>query len=292
MTADHDLPPDDLTPAPPPSPLPSPGTQLRTAREAAGLTVEGFAAQTKLAISTLEALEGDDFGALLEPVYVRGYYRKCARLLGLSEDDLIAAYNTRVAYEPPQPPTRIRLSASADVSSGGGSGRWLGLVLLVLLLAALAYLFLAPSGGIDRDNNGEQTRTLQPTPDESVAAASATPEPAAAQARATPTATAAPAVVAAPPATPDPDAESGAEAVLSLAFREASWVRINDATGRALMNGLMDAGTRETVRGEPPYEVFLGNAPGVELRFGDGAVDLAPVTQSNRTARLTLPATP
>jgi cytoskeleton protein RodZ len=290
MTADHDLPPENLAPPPPPPPLPSPGTQLRTAREAAGQTVEGFAAQTKLAVSTLEALESDDFGALLEPVYVRGYYRKCARLLGLSEDDLIAAYNTRVAYEPPQPPTRIRLSASADVSSGGGSGRWLGLLLLVILVAALAYLFLAPSGGTSSDDNDEQVRALQPAPDVPSVAPSATPVSESVQARQAPAATATPTNVAPPPE--DTDAESGAEAVLALAFREASWVRINDATGRALMNGLMDAGTRKTVRGEPPYEVFLGNAPGVELRFGEGAVDLAPVTQSNRTARLTLPATP
>ena len=79
---------------------------------------------------------------------------------------------------------------------------------------------------------------------------------------------------------------------LNLQFRETSWVRINDAEGRALMNGLMNGGTAQTVKeGTPPLSVFFGNAPGVVLEFNGQPVDLGPYTQSNRTARLTLPLT-
>lgn len=291
MTAQSELPPDHEAPTPAPPQRPSPGAQLRAAREAADLSVESFAAQTKLTVATLEALEADDFGALLEPVYVRGYYRKCARLLGLSEEELIAAYNARVAYEPPRPPTRIRLSASADVSgTGGGLGRWLGLLLLLAIAGLVGYLFFAPTpsppGGMDEGASFLQPSSVAEIPNGSPSVNESAPAAVAA--------TAAPAPVVTPAPTEQPEAQAGVatDPVLALAFREASWVRINDATGRALMNGLMDAGARETIRGEPPYQVFLGNAPGVELSFAGRRVDLGAVTQSNRTARLTLPAAP
>jgi cytoskeleton protein RodZ len=75
---------------------PSPGALLRQARERAGLGAEDLAGQLKLAKGTLEALERDDFAALSEPVYVRGYYRKIAKVLPVAENELINAYNARL----------------------------------------------------------------------------------------------------------------------------------------------------------------------------------------------------
>src|SRR6185503_2912042 len=82
-------------PPPPPPELPSPGALLRAARERAGLGADDLAGQLKLAKGTLEALERDDFAALSEPVYIRGYYRKIAKVLPVAETELIEAYNAR-----------------------------------------------------------------------------------------------------------------------------------------------------------------------------------------------------
>ena len=297
MTSDPDLSPDELAPgasapASPPSGPASPGAQLRRAREDAHLTLEDFAAQTKLAVATLQALEADDFAALLEPVYVRGYYRKCARLLGLSEEGLIAAYNARVKQAQPQTPARIRLSAGS-VESRSGLGRVLGLVIMAIIIGLLAYLWfmrsttdpLATSTEVQRVPDVAITTTPAVT---AMARPASEPEP-----------TDAPDETTAPPsATSEPATGAAADALtrgglmLSLQFRETSWVRINDAEGRALMNGLMNGGTAQTVKeGTPPLSVFFGNAPGVVLEFNGQAVDLGPYTQSNRTARLTLPLT-
>ena len=68
-----------------------PGRVIRQARERARLGIEELASMTRLARSTLEALERDDFSTLTEAVYVRGYYRKCAKVLNLPEAELIAA---------------------------------------------------------------------------------------------------------------------------------------------------------------------------------------------------------
>ena len=207
-----------------------------------------------------QALEADDFGALLEPVYVRGYYRKCARLLGLSEEGLIAAYNARVKQAQPQTPARIRLSAGS-VESRSGLGRVLGLVIMAIIIGLLAYLWFMRS---TTDPLAASTE-VQRVPDVAI--------------------TTTPAVTAA-------DALARGGLTLNLQFRETSWVRINDAEGRALMNGLMNGGTAQTVKeGTPPLSVFFGNAPGVVLEFNGQPVDLGPYTQSNRTARLTLPLT-
>ena len=303
MTSDPDLSPDELAPgasapASPPSGPASPGAQLRRAREDAHLTLEDFAAQTKLAVATLQALEADDFAALLEPVYVRGYYRKCARLLGLSEEGLIAAYNARVKQAQPQTPARIRLSAGS-VESRSGLGRVLGLVIMAIIIGLLAYLWfmrsttdpLATSTEVQRVPDVAITTTPAVT---AMARPASEPEPeptdAPAETTAPAAATSEPATGAATGAAADALARGGL--TLNLQFRETSWVRINDAEGRALMNGLMNGGTAQTVKeGTPPLSVFFGNAPGVVLEFNGQPVDLGPYTQSNRTARLTLPLT-
>ena len=62
-----------------------PGRLMRLAREAVPLSLEELARQTKLAKPTLEALERDDFLMLNEAVYIRGYYRKVAKALSISE---------------------------------------------------------------------------------------------------------------------------------------------------------------------------------------------------------------
>ncbi len=279
--------------------LASPGAQLRRARENAHLTLEDFAAQTKLSRGTLEALEADDFAALLEPVYVRGYYRKCARLLGLSEEALIASYNTRVKQPQPQSPARIRLSAGT-VESRGGFAKVLGVLITLIIIGLLGYLWMTRA---NFEEGGAQTSILSIPPDSAAplgdgAAVTVSPSPAASSsgpaavestndvAPETAVTAAAPTIAAVPS---EPQAAAGGEPNLSLRFRETSWARINDANGRALINGLMDAGSQQVVNGQPPFTVFLGNAPGVELQFNGQRVDLAPFTQSNSTARLNLP---
>jgi cytoskeleton protein RodZ len=129
------------------------------------------------------------------------------------------------------------------------------------------------------------------TPTPTAVIASPTPEPVSAVGAAA--AAEAPSVPS-PSVTPAPAAEeSGAEVAgegrISLRFTQTSWARINDATGKTLVNGLMDAGQQQVVRGALPLSVFLGNAPGVELRFNGEPVSLAPFTQGNNIARFNLP---
>lgn len=72
------------------SALPSPGGQLRAAREAKGMTQAQVTAEINLSPRHLQALEDDRYDVLPGTTYVRGYVRQYAQLLGLDAAPLIA----------------------------------------------------------------------------------------------------------------------------------------------------------------------------------------------------------
>jgi hypothetical protein len=69
------------------------GTQLRTAREQRGLSLDDLSKQTKLKVSVLQALEEGNVDALPPPSYVRGYVRVLAAEFGLDANDLASRYH-------------------------------------------------------------------------------------------------------------------------------------------------------------------------------------------------------
>jgi cytoskeleton protein RodZ len=67
---------------------------LRAARDRAGWSEERMAAELRLPVARLQALELDDYSSFGPPVFVRGYLRRCATLLGIPASDVVAAYET------------------------------------------------------------------------------------------------------------------------------------------------------------------------------------------------------
>jgi len=65
---------------------PSPGRYIREARQRRGISIEQMALETKIPRPSLEALEEDRFSALPGPVFVRGFFRCCARSLSLDPE--------------------------------------------------------------------------------------------------------------------------------------------------------------------------------------------------------------
>lgn len=145
MTSDPTAPnlrdPSDHVDAPLSPATAGPGQAIRQARERAKLGIEELATLTRLARGTLEALERNDFSTLTEAVYVRGYYRKCAKVLNLSEAELIAAYDKLYAPKSAPLPTKMLLGNSGSTmgssrpSSGSGSG-WIIVLVIAALVAA------------------------------------------------------------------------------------------------------------------------------------------------------------
>jgi hypothetical protein len=72
------------------------GDLLRQVREARGLTLEQVANTTKIAIYYLRYLEAEDFADLPAKVYVRGYLKQIAKLLGLEAEQMVRSYVERM----------------------------------------------------------------------------------------------------------------------------------------------------------------------------------------------------
>lgn len=319
-----------------------PGAMVATARERARLSIDELATQTRLPRSTLEALEREDYSTLNEAVYVRGYYRKCAKVLNLSEAELIAAYDRLLGPKAPPMPTKMLLGNSGSTMGSmnrrsSGPGLWpvliiaiaIGVVGWLLSRSEIAVtpvvvdpattgapLSTAPSPGLEAQPTVSASElatpeaalppaSVDPLPVAPAGAAATAPAPAAVPPPAV-TPGPAPASVApapAPPAAaPAPAAQplstlvpaagaadSAASGVLMLDFRASSWVRIEDADGRLLLSGTVQAGDHQVLRGRLPYSLFLGNAPGVAVQFDGRPFDLTPYTRDNATARISLP---
>jgi cytoskeleton protein RodZ len=83
-------------------------------------------------------------------------------------------------------------------------------------------------------------------------------------------------------------ASTSGRSLLGLSFQETSWAEIRSASDAIELRGVFDRGDRRSVDVELPARVVLGNAPGVTLDLNGEAVDLAPYTRADRTARFDL----
>jgi cytoskeleton protein RodZ len=118
----------------------SPGQMLQRGRERQRVSLDDLVAQTKLSHSVLEAMEADDYDRLAEPVFVRGYYRRCARILGIPEAALLEVFEYLSGQPRPRP---VATGAAGEGEAFHGSRGWLPLLLLVvfgcLLVAAIIW---------------------------------------------------------------------------------------------------------------------------------------------------------
>jgi len=119
----------------------SPGAQLRAARQQAGWTAERLAAELGLPLERMHALERDEHDSFGGIVFVRGYLRRAAVLLGIPAAGLIAAYEaccdtTRPAeIIPGLPPGRL-----PGRGASGWTGPAVGAIAIVGVVAATWWL--------------------------------------------------------------------------------------------------------------------------------------------------------
>ena len=301
----------------------SPGEMLREARLAHDYSVEDLCAQTKLGAKSINALEDNDFQALSQPVFARGYYRQCAKVLDIDPDRVSKAYSDW-AGEPektaPGSVTNINIITS-DVTPGGSRFGWL-LLVLVIIVAAVAILLLVSPGSETADDNDQPVATAStaaPTTDQSAASQSDTvgQTPPVTGESASNTAGAAGSGDDGPVArtgettsgrnvnqslgiqppnqagengqgdTPGNDGTPDVPANrLELSFDKRSWVRVTDADGNRLASGIIEAGQTETYEGKAPYQIRLGFAPGVNVSIGGTPVDVAALTNGSSVANI------
>ncbi len=154
------------------------GERLRSARKARALTLEQAAFSIRLEASVLRALEDERYEALGAAVFVRGHLKAYARLLGLSEEAILAAYR---ASDPnaDAPPTVTRQLEKPLTTPPGPIA--IGLAVAFAIVAML--VLYAISGGPPPVPKTEPALELSPTvetvpilPTEPLAAAPVPPD--------------------------------------------------------------------------------------------------------------------
>lgn len=68
------------------------GSYLKSERELRGVTLDELYSKTKIPVRHLQALENNQFDELPEEVFIRGYIRSVAKVIGAQEDEVLSTY--------------------------------------------------------------------------------------------------------------------------------------------------------------------------------------------------------
>ncbi len=302
----------------------SPGLLLRIAREARGLTQSEVAARLNLRVSLVRDIEDDRFDQRTASTFTRGYLKTYAKLVGASEEQVVAAYEhlglSEVKYaEMHSFSGRTRLEANENrmrlgswllfIALGAGALYWiLGRPAekpAVVKMDEQSLLQAAGQSGHDAGsaNTVEQRNevTIAPAPADALQpAVSAAGASVPAVSSAEPTDVAAPTAESVTPAdAPEPVAAvqtastPAAEAIvetdaLVISYSGNCWLEVSDASGKKVLSATRRAGQRDVLKGKAPFKLNIGAPKFVTVSFMGNAVDMKrfPV---GRPARFELP---
>jgi len=270
----------------------SPGSVLAAGRHALNLSVSDVARHLKISPAQVEALEQGAYERLPGRVFVRGFLRNYAKLIGIDPQPLLRSIESQM----PHPAVAEERAPSAHVvMPRERAARWplytvLAAALIVGALAIYEFGFNEP-----------------PPPPADAAAPGAEGDPTAATSMAAaPVPLAGPAAAIAPPGattsagaegTPHGELVSTGEQVpkrtragereLYFKFDEESWVEVRDRNDKVLLARLIPAGSEERISASLPLKLVVGNARGVRVTYGAYPVNLTPHT-GDTVARFTL----
>jgi cytoskeleton protein RodZ len=244
-----------------------PGSMLRQAREAQGLTLGEVAGALKFSTRQIEALENDNFEALQGKTFLRGFIRAYARMLKLQPEELLAMLEaeTLPVSEQIVPPMNMGETDPMPFYRRNGKAV-LALLLLVLAIAVAAWWH--------GDRLADSDSVIGVVPPATVVPAAPADVNSTAQSSASETV--------APPGAIAPSAPA-----LTFDFSDLSWLEVKDADGKVLLTGEFPAGQRQATTGKPPYQLWIGRASAVKVIYNNQPVDLQPYTR-DEVARLTL----
>ncbi|MEO1767539.1 RodZ domain-containing protein [Thiobacter aerophilum] len=257
---------------------PTVGEMLREARARRQLSAADVARHLRLSLRQVEALERNDFASLPGNTFVRGFIRNYARLTQIDAAPLLAAYE---AAQPQATSGKPAPRAPGIDISPRPSRRWL------IYLAGAFVVFVGVPLAIYAllQDDGRSLPRAAPVPPTAFA-----PLPSGRGKGEVPLPSTPPLPAETSP--PTRVASQGAEqplptATLHFSFDEDAWVEVRDGQGRKLIAQLNRKGNEQTLTGQGPFSVVVGNAAHVRLTYNGKPVDLAPYVKVN-VARLTL----
>ena len=264
------------------------GTMLKAERERLGLSREQITEKTRMRTQIVEAIENEAWGSLPPPVFVRGFLRAYAKVLGMSQEAVIELYAKSVPPESPGQTPHLERSRNRRRRT------WLVLLSLAMLAAVYGTWHFYPSQQVDQGPREVEIR------DHEVASAPSQPavvspppvrpveEPV--KQEAAPVQSPSQETPPSPPAgeTPVRDRADEGDGRLSLTgiVKERTWLRIK-IDGKEEKEYLFQAGSKPQWKGKESFYMIIGNAGGIDFDLNGKRVgDLG---KPGQVIRLTLP---
>jgi cytoskeleton protein RodZ len=125
------------------------GPALKKARMRRGVSVDEAGRATKIRPDLLEALEDEEFDALLGEVYVRGALRSYSSYLGLDPERVLSAYaNHDSTPEPPSPEPPTQIQTTIGVERRRDNHRFAIAIVVILLVLAAGFGILSSRSSV------------------------------------------------------------------------------------------------------------------------------------------------
>lgn len=232
----------------------TPGELLKQARERVGLSVERVAKDLYLDTQVIQAIEVNHFKDLGAPVYAKGYLRKYAKLVGVTEEGILQGYQ-QMGGTPVSDP--IPSAMGSVPQSRKPLPRWVrwGVVSLLVLAGLMTLLNLHNTG---TENVPQGALISQPldTPGSPAVSMVAADSP-----------------LASLPASAAMSASPLAGALtLEFKFSGESWVEVRDASNHQVIYELGVAGSARQIQAVAPLRVVLGAANAVSVQVNSKTV--------------------
>ncbi len=276
----------------------SPGQLLREGREKQGWSQQEVARRLNLRAAIVQALEEDRFDQQIGATFIRGYLKAYAKLLGISEDLVVAAFEHMGGDKHVEPSAMQSFSKRTAREAHDSRLMWLtwGIALLLIGLSVAWWVQ-------DRAQSFEPvTEVYEPLVEQTAEPVSESPSDT--PEAALPDAISAPVESTgsllqpvepileesvAPEAQPtDKPAIVPSSSELVMTFSGDCWVRVEDATGERLAVGTKREGRVMVLNGRPPYQIILGAPELVSIEYGGEPFDI-PNVRAGQTARFTIP---
>jgi cytoskeleton protein RodZ len=244
------------------------GVLLSDRRRSLGLSLDDVAAKLKFMPRQIEALEAGRFERLAGASFTRGMIRSYARALDMNPEPLLA----HLPAQAPSVDSLAEFVKSKPIPFTDGS-RGVNLVYAALSLVIIGVIVAVIWEWQSEKSASERMTFVRPT---EPAVPRTEPAP-----RSEPIAVAATKLAPEPVATV-PEIAPAAEPKpapgmrrITLQFSREAWVHVRDRDGKVLTAQLNPAGSERVVEGRPPFELTIGNAEHVRVRYDDRDVDLA-----------------
>ncbi len=228
--------------------LAPPGSVLRDARQNRGWSEEDVAAQLNLLASQVVALESNDYSRFNAELFVKGFLRRYADLLGINAEPLLADCEHHFADERAQTAVKTLQPTPADRIAK----------LIVALLLAIVVWSVSVYLNRDTDheaNEASVSATVLYLPVKDIGRD----------------------LLRASSQGDEPEASAFGEpkpAVLTVRCRDTVWIKIRDQRRDALMSSVMTAGEERELKGYEPFEVEVADWRAVALAYNGQSIAL------------------